>query len=559
LNTLLVINMKTILRSLFICISISTALFFAGEARAQSLSIEGILPGKAGYTVYLVEKGGKTSSAVVRANGRFSFTKVTKTRLKDASLQMSDANGSYAGPIVLGGSRAKVSTTFSGNLARARQNKITLGKVTLKSGYGVLTKQASKTLGVAIARASTKAINGRPLGAGELGVVNTGSTANVRSFVASMASDGGGDADRDGIPSAFDADDDGDLILDPSDPDSAGGDIPYTTMVLDMRTSLNSHVRAGLTDSAIDATIGGENLFVLATFVSLPQRQSSQATGGYIVCNTALPYCRPNTPTAYSSGVSESSNDFRRPWSELLTSAGYPRMEKINRLGAVVAAIQPRVGRAQFRPGDVYEAVVTSNTGEITRKTFTLAPYFVSAPALKSYDAGAGEVTVDYGSISPTSGSIPGSSPGNPIVLPPSGLLTMTFWRPQRAAIRSDEVGYLDWGNLNYGATVGDIQATCAGLFSSVSPDLVEDTTPFGTGDSIFFNQGANGSPYRDSVGDRAAAAGNTLSFTLDVKTCATRAGGSATGTSEIGLEARGENVTGGQTTARQRFYVQFQ
>jgi len=45
----------------------------------------------------------------------------------------------------------------------------------------------------------------------------------------------------------------------------------------------------------------------------------------------------------------------------------------------------------------------------------------------------------------------------------------MTFWRPQRAAIRSDESGYYDWGNLNYGVTVGNIQATCAGLFSNVS------------------------------------------------------------------------------------------
>jgi hypothetical protein len=135
----------------------------------------------------------------------------------------------------------------------------------------------------------------------------------------------------------------------------------------------------------------------------------------------------------------------------------------------------------------------------------------------------------------------------------------MTFWRPQRAAIRSDESGYYDWGNLNYGVTVGSIQATCAGLFSNVSSELIEDTTPFGTGDSVFFNQGANGSPYRDSAADRPAAVGNTLTFTLDVKTCATRGGGSGTGQTEIALEARGEAVTGGQTTGRQSIYVQLQ
>lgn len=373
-------------------------------------------------------------SSRVAPSGKFSFKKVTKARLKGASLQLRDADGRYAGPIVLAGSGYKVATSFSGKLLSTKQKKLALGRISLKAGYAQLAKAATKSLGVAVAKATTKALRGKPVGAGQ-----------------------------------------------------------------------------------------------------------------------------PNTPVGYSSGVSESSNDFRKPWAELLTPAGYTRMEKINSLGTVVAAIQPRVGSSQFRPGDVYEAVVTSDTREITRKTFTVAPYFVSAPALKSYNAGAGEVTVDYNSVSPTSGSVPGAAPGDPIVLPPSGQLTMTFWRPQRAAIRSDESGYLDWGNLNYGVTVGDVHATCAGLFTNVSSELVEDTTPFGEGDSIFFNRGSNSPPYRDSRGDRAAAVGNTLTLTLDVKTCATRAGGSGTGTTQVSLKARGEDVTGGQTTARQSFYVQLQ
>jgi len=531
----------------------------AANLRAQSLALDGTLVQGAGYTVYLVERSGKSTAAAVGANGKFSFKKVTRAQLKGASLQMSDATGRYAGPIVLGGAGTKVSTTFSGKPPRSKSKKMALGKITLQAGYAQLGKSAAKMLGGAISKASTKAVAGKPIGAGQLGLVSTGGTANAKSFVEGMAADAGADDDGDGIPSAFDADDDGDLILDPSDPDSAGGDIPYTSIVLDFRTSLNSHVRSGLSDAAIDAVVGGENVFGLATFISLPQEQRNQATGGYIVCDDALVYCRPNTPTAFFSGVSESSATFRRPWAELLTPAGFPRMEKINSLGAVVASIQPRVGRDQFRPGDVYEAVVTSDTAEITRKTFTIAPYFVSVPALRSYDTGSGEVIVDYNSVSPTSGDIPGASPSNPIVLSSSGQLAMTFWRPQRAAIRTDESGYLDWGFLNYGVGVGDIQATCAGLYTNVSGELIADTTPFGTNNSVFFNQGANPSPYRDSQGDRAASAGNTLTFTVDLKACATRAGGSGTGTTTVALEARGENVTGGQTTARQFFYVQFQ
>jgi len=523
------------------------------------MTVEGSLARGRGYTVYLVENNGRSTSVVVNAGGNFSFKKVTKARLKGASLQMGDPNGRYVGPIVLGGTGSKVSTTFSGKLARLSQKKLSLGKISIKSGYAQVAKTTTRSLGIAVSKATTEAVKGKPIGAGQLGLVSTGSTANAKAFVAGMAASSGSDEDRDGIPSGFDADDDGDLILDSSDPDSAGSDIPYTTMVLDFRNSLNAHVRGGISDATIDAVIRGENAFVSYTFISLPQNQSTSATGGYIVCDDALAYCRPNTPVAYFSGVSESSSDFRRPWVELLTSAGYPRMEKINSLGAVVAAIQPRVGRDQFRPGDVYEAVVTSNSGEITRKTFTLAPYFVSVPALKSYNAGAGEVTVDYNSVNSFSGSIPGASPSDPIVLSPSGQLTMVFWRPQRAAIRSDETGYLDWGTLNYGVGVGDVQATCAGLYTNPSSDLIEDSTPFGTGSSIFFNQGANATPYRDSVGDRPASAANTLAFTVDLKTCATRAGGSGSGTALVSLEARGESVTGGQITARQSFYVQFQ
>ncbi len=537
----------------------SLSLCWASDLAAQSLTVEGELVKGRGYTVYFVERSGKSTSAAVRGNGRFSFAKVTKARLQGASLQVSDAQGRYAGPIVLGGSGSKVSTTFSGKLTNSKQRKIPLGKITLKTGYAQLARSTASSLGVAVARPTIRARSGKPLGAGQLGLVRTRSTVSLSSVATQTATSPGGDADLDGIPSAFDADDDGDLVLDASDPDSAGSDIPYTSMVLDFRNALNAHVRGGLSDAAIDAVVGGENVFALYTFISLPQQQSSQATGGYIICDDALAYCRPNTPTAFFSGVSESSGDFRRPWAELLTSDGYPRLEKINSLGAVVAAIQPRVARSQFRPGDVFEAVVTSNSGEITRKTFTLAPYFVSVPALASYNAGAGEVAVDYSSVSSTSGSIPGASPSDPIVLPPSGELTMTFWRPQRAAIRSDESGFLDWGSLNYGVGVGDIQATCAGLYTNVSSDLIEDTTPFGNGDSVFFNQGANGAPYRDSVGDRAAAASNTLTFTVNLKDCATRGGGTGTGTSIVSLEARGENVTGGQTTARQSFYVQFQ
>ena len=210
----------------------------AADLHAQSFAMDGTLVKGAGYSVYLVERSGKSTAAAVSANGKFSFKKVTRTQLKGATLQISDASGRYAGPVVLGGSGTKVSTTFSGKPLSSKSKKMALGKIALQSGYAQLGKSATKVLGGAISKATTKAVAGKPLGAGQLGLVSTGGTANAKSSLEGMAVDAGSDDDGDGIPSAFDADDDGDLILDPSDPDSAGGDIPYTSIVLDFRNSL---------------------------------------------------------------------------------------------------------------------------------------------------------------------------------------------------------------------------------------------------------------------------------------------------------------------------------
>jgi hypothetical protein len=317
-------------------------------------------------------------------------------------------------------------------------------------------------------------------------------------------------------------------------------------------------VRDGLSDTVIDGVVSGENMFNLTFFVSLPPNQTS-IDGGHVICGDELSYCRRNTPLAYYGGVSESSDEFRgHPWSELLTSDGYPRMEKIDLNGggsAIVASIQPRVDSSHFQVGDVYQVRLTSGSSVVSTRSLALAPYFVSVPALKEYDAGFGTVAVDYNSVTPGGGSIPGIF-GNPIVLSNDGLLTVTFWRPQRQAIRSDESGYYDWGNLNYGIVLGAAQATCAGLYTNLPADLEEAASPLGTGDSPFAYHGAKLSPLRDLQGDRAANPNNSLTVTVNLKDCVARAGLSP-GAHEVNLRAAGEPVTGGEITSVQLFYVQ--
>lgn len=534
--------------------------FLANNAFSQTVKLSGKVKNGGGYTVLLLSKDGSSKSATLSSNGKFTFSGVRKSSLKNASIQLVNSEGQHFGPVVLAKKGSKVSTTFSGKLESGAK-VVALGNISLKNSYATISSKATTAAGVAIAKAKVKSTSGKPLGAGEQGLVQTASSAKIKSSRASSEeSTGGVDSDSDGLPDAFDADDDGDLVLDASDSDSSGGDVPYSAMVLDFRKTINANVRSGLSDSAIDAVVSGENTFSLTTFISLPSNLSSSVTDGHVVCDDSLAYCRPNTPTAFFGGVSESGSEFRnKNWSELLTSAGYPRMEIISVGGfpAIVASIQPRVGRDQFRPGDVLRTVLTGASGELSTRTFTIAPYFASIPAIQSYNGGSGTVVVDYSSVSPTSGSIPGTSSGDPIVLTSDGLLTLTFWRPQRPAIRSDETGYYDWGHINYGVYIDAIQATCAGLYSNVSSDLVADSTPLGTGDSPLFNQGANGTPYRDSQDDRAASVSNTLTLTVDLKQCISRTGTSSSGTFGATLAAAGESVTGGNSTARQLFYVQ--
>lgn len=527
-------------------------------ALAEFVRISGSVTNGAGYSIYLLSRDGSSKTASIGSNNRFKISGLTKAKLKNASLQLIDPDGRYFGPVVLQNKKNKVSTTFSGRLGKS-QKTIALGKITLKNSYGTLTAKNSANLSALVTKSAVNAVDGKPVGAGEFGLVlSTATSSGIK--VNSVDQQGSGeDSDLDGIPNAFDADADGDLVLNSTDPDSQGGEVPYTSLFLDFRGTLNSNVRSGLTDAAIDAVIGGENKFGIAAFIALPEDVAPNVTGGYVVCDNSLAYCRPNTPTGYFSGVTESSPDFRgRPWIELLTSDGFPRMEIIQLSGgkAVVASFQPRVGRAQFRPGDVLRAVLTSDTRELGSKTFTLEPYFVSVPAIQSYNAGLGIVSIDYNAVSESSGSIPGVSPSDPIILSSTGQLSLTFWRPQRQAIRSDETGFYDWGNNNYGVVIGEAQATCAGLYSNVSLELIEDTSPLGEESSVFFNRGANGYPYRDSLGDRAASVSNTLSMTVDLKTCLSRAGRSP-GTYYVTLSAAGESVTGGQSVAAQGFYVQ--
>ncbi len=532
---------------------VAALVFFVGTASAQTVTVKGSLRGANGYTLALLNKDGSSQTRRLTASGAFSFPRLKLKSLNGASLQIIGADGRFFGPVVLGRKGLKASTTLSGKGNSGAV--LDLGRLTLRSGFAL----AAKTLRTSIYSAPRVAADntGKPTGVGNLGVVPT--SVNIASrqsiqLAAQNQPNPGDDGDRDGIINAVDADDNGNGILDSADPASEGTDTPYVSINFDFRKTLNAWVREGLSDTAIDAVVSGENVFASTFFISLPQ--TSSIDGGYLICGDGLTYCRRNTPLGVSSGVSESSDAYRGAMSSLLNSSGYPILERISVGGspAIVLSMQPRVGRDVFRPGDLYRVVLTSGTREISSRTFALPPYFVSVPALKEYTANGTTTTVDYDSVGPDSGSIPGTSPGDPIVLGSDGLLSLTFWRPQREPLGT-ESGYQDFGRLNYGVVLSNAQATCAGFYTPGSSNLVEDSNALGNGESPLAQEGANLTPLVDQVTDRAANVSNTLSFTVDLKSCLARSGGTP-GTYTATLTAAGSQLTGGKNSANQSFYV---
>ena len=530
---------------------LGAAIFVLSEvALAQTITLKGSLKGAAGYTIALLNKDGSSKTKLLSEKGAFSFSGVKLGKLKNASLQLIGVDGRFYGPVVLGKKGSKAAINFSGkNPGGAKV--LNLGKVTLKDGFAIAPAALNKAVYVAPKVLADR--TGKPVGAGNSGIVSSTMVREV-SLLAADSPAPGEDTDRDGIVNSLDADDNGNGILDAADPESEGTDTPYVGLNFDFRGTLNANVRDGLSSDLIDELVSGENHFASTFFISLPQ--DSEIDGGYLVCGEALDYCRPNTPLGYSGGVSESSEAYRGPLSSLLNDAGYPILERISVGGnpAIVLSMQPRVGRGVFRAGDLYRVVLTSGSAEVSSRTFSLPPFFISVPALKDYTTNGVTTTVDYGSVNSESGSIPGISSGNPIVLGSDGLLSVNFWRPQREPIGTEE-DYQDFGGLSYGVIIENAQATCAGYFTEVSAELQEDSSPLGPGDSPFAHQGANLNPLVDQTTDRPAAASNLLSFTVDLKSCIARAGVSP-GTYSVVLSAAGPDLTGGRNAANQNIYV---
>lgn len=546
-----------------------------------------------------------------------------KTKKYSFSVHVVNGDGTYGGPVVFGlaGQKGKYSTNVTSTGA------VSLGKVSVKSdGWSKSSKALKKGLYAKLLR-NTLA-GGKPRGSGSVGVVKSaGVWATAAAAMAGVTCGTedqtlGTDCDADGVPNAVDVDDNNNGVLDLADQKTSSFEsqklLPWSTLYLEiggMNKNLNANL-ANVTTADIDAVMGGAmGTFSIAVYLNLPPGESTGYDAVWVDCGT-LSYCAKDTGTAVTGPP---SGNVGKQWSALwcrspLNSQGscnenYPWREypgtlfdqsnngtKVDSAGGTVwngltrfvngsdavwaGGIIPNVGTGlldKVKVGDPYVLNLRSSNGTVTQRPMSLGAFFVTVPVVKTMVIGSETSTVDY--TAPT----PKGSNSNPFVLGDDGRMTVSFYRPQRAAIEgADPAGstFIDLGGLRYGlilnaeggswsalkATGNQREIGCSsasgGAYTSVPTEL--SRTPDSDPNTEYHY---NLWPLTDTFADAPPDPARFVTVTFDMKACiaelrsapaSRRAVVDATSTRRVPVQltAVGVDLSGGASRAAQTFFV---
>lgn len=510
----------------FAAVAIVAGLYSAvTSAHSSRVLVSGKLLHGGGYTLLAMSPRGATTSVKIGARGHFAVSVE-----RDFTLQLLAPTGRYFGPLVIAHKGGRAYEALS---ARGAVN---LGTVKLLSAYAAPTKpRSTRFLDVNVWARANRA--GKPVGAGNLGLIrkhhatkanssgpDAGAAANPCETGGSGgpgcpqsgsgqgtstqpgASGGEGsqqnasvlppgeDPTHVGIVSAFNADPTGAGV--PADESEQGAHTSSVSIQSDIEMPLEESVNAdaaGVTATQISTLV--ENDLQLNIGVQ-PNPAVGTVTAVNVSCG-ALAYCAEGTDTTV---VREGAGP---KWTGAVP-------ESTQQPGVFQVNLAPHASTSAIHPGDVFQISYQTASGTVTVPT-TLTTYFVTVPAVASYDVGAGTQTAGY----PAPVGAPGT-PSNPLMMS-SGDITLTLYRPQRAALPGETGEFVDVGRLHYGVAVrplGGQQVGCAShYYSNLSPTLQLET---GGQNPIF----STVFPLHDSAEDAPPSSANTLSFTLDLSDC---------------------------------------
>lgn len=463
------------------------------------------------HTVIALAPNGKATVARAR-RGRFRL----RPPARSVTLQLRSPDGSYAGPVVVGGGRR---TAIVGVRPGTR-----LGTVRVRRGYA----SVSRRLGARRidTRLRARARRGVPIGAGRFGRVRS---ASVR--------DGApGDEDLDGIPDVLDVDDDGDLVLDGVDVANAGrrgrlsqdpgeqfGFHSRLTLYLDTTANANA---TSLGTQQVDAAMAASGDLLLGVLPSDPLPDSPELDCGGSIQQPPRPeglvYCRRHSVGGTGEVGRYPPTSLAVPFPDCCDADGDGLGKLTADTGPLAMTLHHGATTSQIGTGDVMVQTVTRN-GVKTSFLAALQYVLATVPALVAYDedgpGGAAPIQVTYPFPGPGPGGT-GGGPGlrgNPAVVgdgpdaDTDAELTVTFWRPQRRAVPAwNEPGdWIDIGGLHYEVQVRESGRRCPqDAFTEDHPELASN------GPSAM-NPGLT-----DLAGDRPADAANTFTYTLNLTRC---------------------------------------
>jgi hypothetical protein len=499
------------------CLAASVAFgAMSAPAAAKLRPISGQLS-KTGYTVIALTADGRARPVKAPA-GSFRLTSLAET----VTLHLRAANGTYAGPVVVGRAAGR---PITGVRAGAR-----LGRVLVRAGYATLARRLPQRF--LDARRWARATDGVPIGAGNFGRVRS---RPPRTRVP-------GDLDADGIPDPLDVDDDGDLVLDNFERPGAAAraaQAPQPTLGLhsvlggpDTEATVNANARQAadpsvpvFSDAQIDAGLAQRGTLLVGII----------AGGEAELDCTGLVYCSAGGTGAANLGDGVHVGPFPGSpggvfdpdgdgFGTLFQQPGLPPLFYLAH-GATTA---------QIKTGQMMTERVTANgsgendcssTGPTTCFVGTVPEVLAtdgSAPA--SYDDGAG-----VGNSGPISYPIQmGTNPGSAIAITDGADqkldLTVAVWRPQRRPI-PDEAGYgqpgawTDIGGLSYQVIVGGPdwgisqphfacpQGSLSTTDSALTPAMLGGTADQTGG-------------FTDGAPDRPADPAHTITYSVNLTQC---------------------------------------
>jgi len=450
------------------------------QAASKKYQVLGTIKGGQGKTVLLIANTGQVlaTQKVTKSNVSLKLkAKQATTNLTGATLQLvTTSGGDYFGPVVLGWKSKTLVYTQLGTKPTS-SGKYSIGTITVKAvsasklqGYAKVSKRLS-TSKKAIKSVAVKASNYKPVGVGTYGKAPGGSSAallpqfrgllgngifgdiDIRSAITKDQKFDGGDADGDGLPNAFDVNDDGDAVLDQADANNPVPLVPSAGTNCQAGAAFNVFTNFKSTETNMQGNINaygsGESLATdtrianaLSNTMSIVMQPIKSVCGSSVTKSEfkgvgTLPYAPANYVdiTSVPTGPG-TTGDYQ--W---VVGTG-----KIN--NTTIAGLAPFTFTSpkQISGQDVLMQRVTTANGKVYEFAGTMGFVFVTHPLPLRYSTDNGSNWSNF----TFSGGVASYGTAQKIALADSTKLTVEFAVPQRLAFDGEGGSFWDLGNMTY-------------------------------------------------------------------------------------------------------------